>query len=296
MQTYDFNHLREQLKEHNQVNVNKVANEKDFVLFDDLSMTGIGNESLRLKDALLGICTAGEHEIIIDSHSVIFGENDYIVLFPNQVVSMASNQVVKGIFVCISLDSFEKLSQHMHNLIPLFLFVRDHPCQQLKKSDVTWFRSYYRRLFDELADSTNIFRYEIAEALFQVVLYKVCGIYGSNIIAEPSINNRQEEIFGLFIRELTLSFRKHREVGYYADKLFITPKYLSTTVKRISGRSANHWIQSYVLQEAKLLLKNTHKPIKQIANELNFPTQSFFGKYFKQYIGISPQQYRRQKG
>jgi len=64
-------------------------------------------------------------------------------------------------------------------------------------------------------------------------------------------------------------------------------------VKAISGRTPNEWIDNYVVLEMRVQLKNSMKSIKDIANDLNFPNQSFMGKYFKEHVGLSPTDYRR---
>jgi transcriptional regulator, araC family len=89
------------------------------------------------------------------------------------------------------------------------------------------------------------------------------------------------------------NFKKYRQLNFYADKLCITAKYLSTTVKNNSGISASEWIKRYVILEAQRLLKNSSMTIQQISNELNFPSQTFFSKYFKHQIGLSPKEYRK---
>ena len=73
----------------------------------------------------------------------------------------------------------------------------------------------------------------------------------------------------------------------------ITAKYLSETVKQVSKRTPNEWIDSYVTLEVRVLLKNSTKAIKEIALELNFPNQSFLGKFFKEHVGMSPSAYRK---
>jgi AraC-like DNA-binding protein len=87
--------------------------------------------------------------------------------------------------------------------------------------------------------------------------------------------------------------RKERRVAWYAQQLNITPKYLSEAVKRVSGRTAVEWVEDYVTMELRVLLKNSTKTIKEIANELNFPNQSFLGKYFKEHVGMAPSEYRK---
>jgi AraC-like DNA-binding protein len=81
----------------------------------------------------------------------------------------------------------------------------------------------------------------------------------------------------------------------YADQLYLTPKYFSKVIKDNSGASASEWIDNYVILEAKALLKSTNMTILQISDELNFPSQSFFGKYFKRVVGVSPKEYRESK-
>ncbi len=83
-------------------------------------------------------------------------------------------------------------------------------------------------------------------------------------------------------------------MGFYARQLCITPKYLTTLIKRISGLSVSEWIDNYVIIEAKTLLKYSTMSIQEIAYYLNFPNQSFFGSYFKRNTGMSPSQYKAQ--
>ena len=80
---------------------------------------------------------------------------------------------------------------------------------------------------------------------------------------------------------------------FYADKLFITPKYLSKVIKQASGRSGPEWIDSFVILEAKNLLKYTDKPIKEVVWQLHFPNPSVFNKYFKKHTGMTPSEFRK---
>ena len=76
-------------------------------------------------------------------------------------------------------------------------------------------------------------------------------------------------------------------------QLCISPKYLSLVVKQISGRTALEWIENYVTMELRVALKNSTKSIKEIAEDMNFPNQSFLGKYFKEHVGMTPSEYRK---
>jgi AraC-like DNA-binding protein len=96
-----------------------------------------------------------------------------------------------------------------------------------------------------------------------------------------------------FLELVKENFRKERQLKFYADELCITPRYLSRVVKECSGSSAADWIERYVVLEARALLKSTSMNIQQISDSLNFPSQTFFGKYFKRRVGMSPKEYRR---
>ena len=105
----------------------------------------------------------------------------------------------------------------------------------------------------------------------------------------PTVQNR---IADRFIRLVQEHFRTERFLDFYATKLDITPKHLSRTIKQQTGTSAVDWINRFVILEAKVMLRSSNLNIQQIAEELNFPSQSFFGKYFKKATGISPKDYR----
>lgn len=95
-----------------------------------------------------------------------------------------------------------------------------------------------------------------------------------------------------FLSLVQLNFKKERFLDFYADKLEVTTKHLSKTVKDYTGFSAVDWITRYLILEAKVLLKSTNMSIQQISDELNFPSQSFFGRYFKKHTGKSPKDFR----
>ena len=105
--------------------------------------------------------------------------------------------------------------------------------------------------------------------------------------------NRAETIFTDFIALIEKNFRTERRVSWYGRQLCITPKYLSECIKQVSQRTPNEWIDNYVIMELRVQIKNSRKSIKQIAMDMNFPSQSFMGKYFKEHVGMSPTEYRR---
>ena len=117
-------------------------------------------------------------------------------------------------------------------------------------------------------------------------------IYFSNEPQTPLPQDKKDKIFQNFMITLYRYYRQERDVTFYADKQCLSARYFSSVIKEKSGSSALQWIIQNVITEAKYLLDNTDLSIKEITTKLNFPTQSFYGKYFKQYVGISPKEYR----
>lgn len=105
-------------------------------------------------------------------------------------------------------------------------------------------------------------------------------------------SNHKRLIFEQFLKLVSENYSHHRQMAFYADKLCLSPKYLSKLVKEASGKAAPEWIDSYVLLEAKHLLKYSHMSIKEIVYRLHFPNQTAFYKYFKAHTGMTPTDYR----
>lgn len=96
-----------------------------------------------------------------------------------------------------------------------------------------------------------------------------------------------------FMHLVQTHYRRERSLRFYADRMFISPKYLSRIIKEATGRSAADWIDHFVVQEAKNMLRFSSKSIQQVAYALNFPSQSSFGKFFKHMTGMSPSEYQQ---
>lgn len=110
---------------------------------------------------------------------------------------------------------------------------------------------------------------------------------------EKDTNTRHSEVMKQFLMLVKADYKEHRDVEYYASKMHMTAKYMSSLVKKASGKPALQWIEDYVILDAKTQLSSTLNSIQQICYDLNFPTQSFFGRYFKRAVGMSPSDYRR---
>ena len=140
---------------------------------------------------------------------------------------------------------------------------------------------------------------EILHGLIKAFSYTVISIMQVYQKNDDETNSdtvlRSQQLFDKFMALLKLYHTAERSVKFYADRLCLTPNYLSGVIKDYSGKSATEWINEYVILEAKIMLKNTDLSIQEIAYKLNFVTQSAFGKYFKLQTGMGPKFYRNGK-
>ena len=132
----------------------------------------------------------------------------------------------------------------------------------------------------------------VVTSLAQAACCEILDAYISNCACGGKRQSRSDVIFQNFMQALYKHSRAHRDVAYYAGLQCVTPRYFTSLVNKKSGRTPLQWIAMFVISEAKHLLSHTDMSIKEIADKLNFSNQSFFGRYFKHYAGVSPSAYR----
>ena len=137
------------------------------------------------------------------------------------------------------------------------------------------------------------FKQEVIRQLFMSLLHYIHDLRANNQEESSKHLTRQEEIFQKFIMLVNKNSCTERNVSFYADKLCLTPRYLNTLIRQTSERTVMEWINRSVILEAKVLLKHSNKMIYEIADELNFPSTSFFCKFFKKNTGMTPLEYQK---
>ena len=131
------------------------------------------------------------------------------------------------------------------------------------------------------------------QSLISILFYHAALFRRDELAEMTQRKPRQEEIFDRFIDLVNIHAVGQRNVSFYANRLCLTPRYLSTIVRQASGRTVMDWINEAIVQEAKMQLRHTNKPVYQIADELNFPNPSFFCKYFRRLTGLTPRFFRK---
>ena len=138
----------------------------------------------------------------------------------------------------------------------------------------------------------HVYGKELLYHTFYIFLYEVYGLSKKYAVPLQHHVTRKENLVKNYIHLVQKQCQTQRNVTAYAEQLNITPKYLTETVKEITGKTASEIVDDFVLLEAKLLLDNPELSIAEIADQLQFSDQSFFGKYFKRHTGLSPRNYR----
>ncbi|MDE7304498.1 MAG: helix-turn-helix domain-containing protein [Alistipes sp.] len=249
----------------------------------------------RIDAFIIGIGTEGETRVSINLNDYVLHENTLFLIAPQNIIQ-ATHGTFKGHMVVVSSQFLQRMNIDMKHLMPLMLRLGAHPCIDISAKERQELQHFISLMDHEIHASSSTFADHIISELFIATLYKIGDTVQHYLETHPETENRKpsraENYFRRFLQELSKHYKTERSVGFYAEQLCITPKYLTTLVKEFSKRSVSEWIEIYVILEAKTLLKYSNLSIQEIAYTLNFPNQSFFGSYFKRNTGMSPSQYK----
>lgn len=253
----------------------------------------------RLNALIIGVGTEGETSLTSNLQEFRLKKDSLFIFSPKHILQVQSNNRFKAHLIVIAPDFLKRINIDTKRMMPLFLQFGSLPCMELTQAESQSLRSFISMVEQELKGSETDFSSEIIGGLIAATIYKVGDILTHYLTEHPEvdspIHNRAVEYFRQFTELLGEHYKHERSVGFYARQLCITPKYLTTLIKRISGKSVSEWIDNYVILEAKTLLKYSNMSVQEIAYYLNFPNQSFFGSYFKRNAGMSPSQYKAKK-
>lgn len=268
--------------------------DEDFLVYEHFSEVPRPWKSCRMQCLFFALCTQGEASYTVDGKDSQVKRGDVIIVGEGQVVeNFLSTDDCDGIAIIISYDFFNDIVAGIRDLNTLFLFSRLHPVFSLTEREVKVLSGYVNTIITKILEPEHHFRRELVSTLMKALIYDMSNVIYRYQMVEKKSFSRGEVVFFNYIRLVRDHFKQERRVSWYANQLCITPKYLSETIKTISKRTPNEWIDYYVVLELRLLLKNSDKSIKEIAEYLNFPNQSFLGKFFKDHVGVSPSAFRK---
>ncbi len=249
------------------------------------------------------LCESGEFVITTNSNDLRLKKHDLFINFPGQVIHAGVpddyKEPIAVHIAVIDLAFIHEMNLDIKPIAQKLLDLRSSQYMELPENVFSELTNLIKSITDEINNNepdsaTN----DILRSLMTAIFFKI-GRMVDKKAADSQIDkevfDKNIKYFKDFMVLLGQNFRKERSVGFYADKMHLSPKYFTTLIKRASGQTAADWINNYVILEAKNLLKYSTMNIQEISYSLNFPNQSFFGKYFKHHTGMTPSEYKKQK-
>lgn len=264
--------------------------------------------SVKLNKTGLFLCKEGEVKLTIDGKEYTLSKHSLIVYFSYSELHIISHSPnLRGTVIGANLETIQPMLYNVTNFNALFV-IKQVPLQVVSEQQysalcqyITLLKSVTKKEQMESmnqAEQRNKPVLEIArkqaELLSYALMLEVLQCY-ANVAQSPENLSRKDEVLQKFVSTLYRHYRKEHEVSYYADRQFLTTRYFSTIIKERSGKSPSLWIATALLVDARNMLKNTNMTIKEISDQLYFPNQSYFGKWFKNLTTLSPLDYRKGK-
>ena len=263
----------------------------------------IKDEGIVVLDDIRGLPT-GDKPFVSSDYVICIGHKGHIQLLYDNQPDYSEKQTVGVIFPNHSVCKVNKTDDYLATLIVVDASVLDDPILQIinqmryryePNPCVKLDRHEYRMITDVVEGMREIKRLEIPESRMLMTrllefLLRLLSHYRMRKLNETTASKR---VSMQFHSDLTQHFRKHHDVGFYAERACLTPKYFSAVVMQETGHNAAYWIRVKIIAEAKMLLHIRHDlSVQAIADMLGFSEQSIFSRYFKHETGVSPTEFR----
>lgn len=267
----------------------------------------IKNKEIIVTDSLSGIevpkdfsenyfthilCRGGSGQFRIENKEFKIIKNDIVIWLPTvQINDLLFSPDFEAIFLLVSFELMSKNNPDIGWGIKGYLFSKENPVVSLSDIDCDKCLNNFNLLKAKKEESQHRFQAEIINLQLQMFVMEMWNIFAEKM--EENINSNQKgSLFERFLQLVQVHCMENREVEFYSDKLFITAKYLSEVCKKNSGKNASEWIQNYTTQRLIILLRNPNFSFTEISDALNFSSQSFFSRYVRKVLGVSPSEYR----
>lgn len=266
-------------------------------VIDDFSLPNLLPFPFKLTFTSAIVCTQGELRAIINQRRLTCKRGDILIVQYGSIVeSLASSPDFKTISMAFADTDEGHLFNRPAEELGNWLVHRSIPVSlHLEKDQLQRYMNLYVQIKEIYKDTSPALKNEIVKGFISISVASFLSIPQMSLSGnlDSQIESRQEEVFLRFMDDLQLYASHERSVKFYSDRLCISPKYFSKLVRQASGKLPMDHIQQRVIIEAKSLLRSTNMTIREIADALNFPTDSFFCRYFKHETGLSPSDYRQ---
>lgn len=255
-----------------------------------LNLPDIAERDIRnfyiLGGMVICLCRRYDGSIYIDGKEYESGENS-IAILPEKHLVRFSESIRSGTiqFIAVTTDYILNMPSPIDTSI--FSYSRYIPVMQVSGSKFEDFQSYFRFLYKESREKST-YQNEILRSILYALILEITGEYDVQYNLHGGAEIKSHDISDKFFHLLAVYYKENRSVRFYADKLNITSKYLTTAIKKATGRPVLDWLHEAVLVEAKMLLKTTDMTVQEISDRLNFSSPSAFVQFFKKHTGTTP--------
>ena len=267
--------------------------DKDVAVFEELGSVPI--ENVHSEAFISVLCLEGKATAVIEDNEYHIEKGDLVFSHPNQFIQ---NAMVSCDFKCrgflMSPTYFESIFMVGGNMWEVSFLLRNHPLFHLDEKLQEMYLFNYKILKNKLGTVELPHHKEIVKLLLQSMLYEFYDFISPMLnhqLAERNYSSA-DVIFKRFMSIASAEAPRRRDVAFYADKLCITPKYLSAICKKQTGNTASDIINKITVRYISQMLRSSDKSIKEIASDTGFDNLSFFGKYVRREFGMSPREYR----
>lgn len=271
----------------------------DIVITPLMSLKNLNDITTLIQGVTIGVTVSGTTRLRINGKPYELRPNTLFIFNENTVIEQVKASIrSSGYMLTYSRSYLNRIHVDTQDVISIYHGFMGEPCITVDPDEASYINDLSKLMRATLAgDATTANRDRVLAALFAAMFHYVIGIIPKHtFVGQADVSNRTDELFNRFVVLLREHCRTQRSVEFYAAQMGITPKYLSLILKKKSGRNASKLIDEAVVYEAKRLLKYSGLSIGEISDNLNFTSQSFFGKYFKQRVGVSPSRYKLWNG
>lgn len=265
----------------------------ELLLIDDSVELDISTTAFRPGFLSICLCTAGTAHFRVDESEADMSRGDLFITIGAPVIRKENaSQDFRMKAAMVSQQSVQDSVIGLHQLWPHLDFLYRHPVLKLTEEEALWINHTFDFIFYRFRRTDHRYRNETLGPLIRLFYYDVCELLDVHCDNKKALPPAGYTLFDHFIRLVETNRGTERPIAWYAEQLKISPKYLSETVKRISGRTAGQWIISLAIAEIKNLLADTELSMKEIAGRMNFSNQSQLTKYFRNATGMTPIAFR----
>ena len=253
----------------------------------------------RLNALALFLVLEGEADLTVDHMPYKLIKGSFLTLMPSHTLRMIHvDEDFRGYLIAVSSSFMNDygLFRQKNTSMLRYMEIRKNPCAVFEPSEAEVVRNQMLLVRSKIRQKDHYFYKEIMQNALAGLMLELGNIFSAKkeFTASPALS-RKEDLLEQFLKLLFENCREQHGVAYYAERLFITPQYLSLILKTLTGKSANKWIDDALIMEARVLLKAPQATVQQVADLLHFSDQSTFGKFFKKHMGVSPMEYRKSR-